>query len=103
MAMEKRMRTNPKGWEKETSVFWISGLSNESFDQSCSAITSLLNIGNDKEDPKELLRNYFGSKKAGECLVILDNADDGKILYGKSGTRGLYKYLSLRLNAYVSQ
>ncbi|KAF7539794.1 hypothetical protein G7054_g1901 [Neopestalotiopsis clavispora] len=78
----------------ETSVFWISALSNESFDQSCSAIANLLNIGNGKEDPKELLRSHFRSKKAGECLIILDNADDGKILYGKSGTRGLYKYLS---------
>ncbi|ETS80274.1 hypothetical protein PFICI_07803 [Pestalotiopsis fici W106-1] len=79
-------------WDR--SIFWISALSNESFDQSCSAIINMLRIQNGKEDPKDLLRSYFGSNETEKCLVIVDNADDGEILYGKNDSGGLYEYLS---------
>lgn len=79
----------------EYSIFWISALSKESFDQSCMAITTMLHIQHDEEDHKVSLHRYLKSMKAGKCLMIVDNADSMEILYGSSKKHGgLYEYLS---------
>lgn len=79
----------------EHSIFWVSALSTESFDRSCAAIADELGIQDAKWDSKELLHQYLQTDTAGKCIIIIDNADDGKILYGTAdNTGGLYKYVA---------
>lgn len=79
----------------EYSIFWVSALSTESFDRSCAAIADKVGIQDAKRDSKELLHQYLQTDTAGKCIIIIDNADDGNILYGTvDNTGGLYKYVA---------
>ena len=81
---------------KEHSIFWVPVVSGEMFEQAYKEIASLCSIALDptKEDPKESVRRYLNSKSAGKWLLIVDNADDEEVLFGKpDGSRGVTDYL----------
>ncbi|KAI0439883.1 hypothetical protein F4803DRAFT_529566 [Xylaria telfairii] len=86
-------------WVKEAkpdySVFWVSALSDGSFEQAYTEMARQLDIqirGN--EDLNECVRRYFESERAGKWLMIVDNADDNEIVFGPSDKPGgIDKYL----------
>ncbi|KXJ85210.1 hypothetical protein Micbo1qcDRAFT_104217, partial [Microdochium bolleyi] len=72
----------------ECSVFWISALSEETFEQSCSAILRKLDLppadmGGEKCDVKQQLKDYLSRIwLADKWLLVLDNADDVGLVEG---------------------
>lgn len=61
------------------SVFWCDASSVDSLNQSYGDITQKLKIASDLDQPDNVraaLHRYLGSRKAGEWLLIYDNADD---------------------------
>ena len=67
------------------SIFWVSALSAESFEQACIEIARNLRISQaigDREDVKELVRRHLSTDRAGQWLMIVDNADDMDVMYG---------------------
>jgi len=85
-----------KKTQLEYSVFWMPALSMESFEQACAQIARILGISQaaeDKEDVKELVRRYLSSERAGQWLLIVDNADDMEIVTGSKQVRGIADYL----------
>ncbi len=85
-------------WTKEKkpeySIFWVSALNNESFDQSYSEIARILSIRNGAkdEDLKESVRRHLSSTNAGPWLLIVDNADDRDALFGPPDGLGINDY-----------
>ena len=80
----------------DLSVFWVSALSAEVFEQAYAEIAKLLNISGAvglEEDMKVLVREYLNSNKAGRWLMIVDNADDIDLLEGTQRAEGISKYL----------
>ncbi|KAJ3337695.1 hypothetical protein HDU93_000702, partial [Gonapodya sp. JEL0774] len=74
-----------KDTERDCSVFWISALSWESFELAYNNIAEILGIGRDAGKQKDILKtvhDYLSQRKAGRCLLIVDNADDDRILRG---------------------
>ncbi|KAK5652534.1 hypothetical protein OQA88_10440 [Cercophora sp. LCS_1] len=64
------------------SVFWVSALSDASFEQSYAAIAKELRIvKGDGEDIKEVVRQNLSSLE-GPWLLIVDNADDTDLVLG---------------------
>ncbi|KAL8942228.1 MAG: hypothetical protein Q9211_001495, partial [Gyalolechia sp. 1 TL-2023] len=70
----------------EYSIFWAPAISAESFEQAYRDIAARCSIALDpkQEDPKESVRRYLNSDSAGKWLLIVDNADDEEIMFGKS-------------------
>ncbi|RTE75155.1 hypothetical protein BHE90_010395 [Fusarium euwallaceae] len=66
------------------SVFWISALSLNSFEQSYIEIATTLGLlDQDKsQDTKAVVRRFLGSKDAGPWVLIVDNADDQDMVLG---------------------
>ena len=80
----------------EYSIFWVSALSTESFEQAYRdiAIRCSITLNPREEDPKESVQRYLNSDLAGKWLLVVDNADDQEILFGKAdGHRGMKDYL----------
>jgi len=80
----------------EYSIFWVPALSLESFEQACGEIAWALRIPlavGDKEDVKELVRQYPSAKRAGKWLLIVDNADDIEMVFGEGRSKGVADYL----------
>ncbi|OCK87193.1 kinesin light chain [Cenococcum geophilum 1.58] len=80
----------------EYSIFWVPALSLESFEQACGEIARTLRIplaAGDKEDVKELVRQYLSAKRAGKWLLVVDNADDMEIVFGAGRSKGVADYL----------
>ncbi|KXJ94832.1 acyl transferase/acyl hydrolase/lysophospholipase, partial [Microdochium bolleyi] len=79
-----------KECRKEHSVFWLPALSDGSFEQACADIVSTIDIPTaaDDKDARTTLRQYLSSDAAGKWLVIVDNADDMKLLFGPPGAPG---------------
>ncbi|CAI4213869.1 unnamed protein product [Parascedosporium putredinis] len=72
-------------WVKENrpnhSIFWVSALSYATFEQAYAEIFKKVGLQQfDKEDPKETLCDYLSSEKAGQWLLVIDNADDEDLL-----------------------
>ncbi|KAJ5539309.1 hypothetical protein N7513_007641 [Penicillium frequentans] len=67
----------------DCSIFWAPALSLESFEQACSQIARELQIHQvpDGESAMELVQRQLSSDKAGKWLFIVDNADDGDLLF----------------------
>lgn len=67
----------------DCSIFWAPALSLESFEQACAQIAKELQIhqNSDGESAMELVRRQLSSDKAGKWLFIVDNADDGDLLF----------------------
>ncbi|CAN9209820.1 unnamed protein product [Alternaria alternata] len=62
----------------------------ESFEQACAEIVQALHIPQsaDKEDAKELVKQYLSSSRARRWLLVVDNVDDPNILFGGSEQSG---------------
>ncbi|KAH7018941.1 hypothetical protein EDB80DRAFT_631665, partial [Ilyonectria destructans] len=75
--------------QENYSVIWIPALSMASFEQACTTITNKFGIECAGDgDPKEAVREFLSSDKAGKWLLIIDNADDMSILYGSAQQPG---------------
>jgi hypothetical protein len=83
-----------KATRSDFSIFWVSAVSAESFEQACAEIARQLRIApaaGDQEDVKELVRRHLSAETAGRWLLIVDNADDTDLLFGTrtgSGSEG---------------
>jgi tetratricopeptide (TPR) repeat protein len=80
----------------DVSVFWIHSLSLETFEQACSEIARVLGIpgaDDDKKDVKELVQRHLSAERAGKWMLVVDNADDIKVLEGFDGQKGILEYL----------
>ncbi len=84
-----------KKYQPEFSIFWVSALSNATFEQNFSAMAKILPIqsGGEDDDPKESIRQYLSSEAAGPWLLVVDNADDRDVLFGSADTGGISGYL----------
>ncbi|CAK7230088.1 hypothetical protein SCUCBS95973_007455 [Sporothrix curviconia] len=87
-------------WAKENlpmhSVFWVAASSHASFEQACSEIvkTAGLSKSTENEDSRETVRRHLSSSNAGKWLLVVDNADDERILFGApENPGGINKYL----------
>jgi hypothetical protein len=88
----------------EYSIFWLPALSLESFEQACAEIARTLRIppaAGDKEDVKELVRQYLSMKRAGKWLLIVDNADDIEMVFGAGRSKGVVDYLPEREDSLI--
>lgn len=84
-------KTNP-----EFSIFWMPVLSIESFEKACTDIARLLEIPQtavEQEDPKESVRKYLSMAQRRQWLLIVDNADDPDIVFGRERMKGIVDYL----------
>ncbi|RAR09054.1 kinesin light chain 2 [Stemphylium lycopersici] len=81
--------------QPEWSIFWVPAMSIESFEQACAEIVQMLHIPQsaDKEDAKELVKQYLSSAQARRWLLVVDNADDPNILFGSKKSGGIVDYL----------
>jgi signal recognition particle GTPase len=73
-----------KNQKLEYSIFWVPAVSLETFEQACTEIARILYIpqADDKQDVKELVKQYLSSQSAGKWLLIVDNADDIGVMLG---------------------
>ncbi|KAK7220422.1 hypothetical protein V2G26_008425 [Clonostachys chloroleuca] len=75
--------------QRNYSVLWISAFSMASFEQACTAIIRDFAIPSAAdEDPKQIVRDFLSSDRAGKWFLIIDNADDMAILYGPEDQPG---------------
>ncbi|KAI8656304.1 NB-ARC domain-containing protein [Fusarium sp. Ph1] len=82
------VKSNSQEYEN-CSVIWIPALSMASFEQACTTIVNKFGIKcAGDEDPKEIIREFLSSDKAGKWLLIIDNADDMSVLYGSTQQPG---------------
>lgn len=80
----------------EYSVFWVSAVSLESFEQTCREVVRLLQIpqpADDKTDVKELVRRHLSDPVAGKWLLVVDNADDMQVLYNDGSPNRVVDFL----------
>ncbi|KAK5354371.1 hypothetical protein LTS03_011888, partial [Exophiala xenobiotica] len=87
-------------WTKENrpdhSVFWVPAINGAIFEQAYTEISKKLSIPKNSEDEelKESVRRFLESKESGKWLLVVDNADDMRILFGSPEDRGdIYQYL----------
>ncbi|KAK5637127.1 hypothetical protein RRF57_012839 [Xylaria bambusicola] len=91
-------------WAKENqpdhSVFWVPVISDESFEQAYTELGRRLDVQINKndDDPKESVRRHLESEGTGKWLLVVDNADDIKIL-DRHG--GVGKYLPQNENGLI--
>jgi tetratricopeptide (TPR) repeat protein len=93
-----------KETQPQYSVFWLSAVSMASFEQTCLGIATKLGIlqsENQKEEPKELVKQHLSSNRAGRWLLIVDNADDLNIFFGDGQSEGISKYLPQSENGLI--
>ncbi|MDI1484963.1 MAG: hypothetical protein OHK93_000097 [Ramalina farinacea] len=80
----------------DRSILWVPAVSRETFEQAYKEIASHYSIVLDpkKEDTKESVRRHLNSKSAGKWLLVVDNADDEVVLFGKPNeSKGMTEYL----------
>ncbi|KAF2704134.1 hypothetical protein K504DRAFT_518662 [Pleomassaria siparia CBS 279.74] len=80
----------------EFSIIWLPALSMKSFEQACTEVAKALHIPRTaakEENAKELVRQWFSAERAGQWLLVLDNADDKDILFGTGDAKGIFDYL----------
>ncbi|KAL2168122.1 hypothetical protein VTG60DRAFT_386 [Thermothelomyces hinnuleus] len=85
-----------KKHQPEFSIFWVPALSNATFEQAFTAMAKKLPIQSDSKDDdlKHSVRRYLSSEAAGPWLLVVDNADDGDVLFGSADMpRGISEYL----------
>jgi tetratricopeptide (TPR) repeat protein len=80
----------------DVSVFWIHAQSSETLEQAWRDIANVLKIPGSEDstkDVRELVKRELSAEKAGRWMLIVDNADDLKILKGPDGKNGILSYL----------
>ncbi|CAI6044566.1 unnamed protein product, partial [Clonostachys chloroleuca] len=79
----------------EVSIFWISALSNASFEHAYMEIAKELPIplNNHTEDLKQTVRRYLSVNQARPWLLIVDNVDDKDMFFPSSSSNGFYHFL----------
>ncbi|KAL5116347.1 hypothetical protein ACEQ8H_005695 [Pleosporales sp. CAS-2024a] len=85
--------------QPEWSIFWLPAVSMESFEQACAHIVALLGLpqaGDGKDDAGISMKRYLSSDQAGPWLMIVDNADDRDMVFGKERSKGIVDYLPER-------
>ncbi|RMZ85744.1 hypothetical protein DV737_g411, partial [Chaetothyriales sp. CBS 132003] len=83
------------------SVFWVPAVDLASFENAYRDIGRKLQvpgIEDDKADMKSLVKNTMSQESCGSWLLIIDNADDVKLL---SGAAGLCNYLPFSLKGSI--
>jgi hypothetical protein len=74
----------------------VSAVSIESFEQACTEIvrdSRLPRTADDKEDVKEVVKQYLSDPIAGKWLLVVDNADDMQVLFGTGSSKGWVDFL----------
>ncbi|KAH8730737.1 TPR repeat protein, partial [Phaeosphaeriaceae sp. PMI808] len=76
----------------EYSIFWVSALSKETFEQDCVNIAQALGIlksTDEEKDAKKLVKQHLSSSRAGPWLLVVDNADDIDLVIGSVQSGGI--------------
>jgi hypothetical protein len=85
-----------KELQPEWSIFWVTAVSMESFEQACEEIAYALQIprasDDDVDDAKELVRTWLNLGRAGRWLLVVDNADDQDVLFGTEQSDGIVNH-----------
>ncbi|KAK4651792.1 P-loop containing nucleoside triphosphate hydrolase protein [Podospora pseudocomata] len=71
--------------QPECSVFWVPAVDATAFENAYRAIGQQLKvpgIDEEKADVKALIKSALGRENIGNWLLIIDNADDEKLLFG---------------------
>lgn len=73
------------------SIFWIPILNSSSLEQAYTEIAKKIGLkkSNEDEDVKELVQEYLSSDKAGNWLMVVDNADDHDLFFGDGDNIGI--------------
>ena len=69
----------------DCSVFWVSAISVSSFENAYREIgqaLGIVEISEDKEDIKRLVKTALSREDAGMWLMVIDNADDMDLFFG---------------------
>ncbi|KAK1991922.1 hypothetical protein LX36DRAFT_324277 [Colletotrichum falcatum] len=83
-------RENRPTW----SVFWVAAYSMNAFEKACSVIVNSVGILVAKDEgPREAVRRFLNSRDAGNWLLIVDNADDGRTVFRSGDSPGIHNYL----------
>ena len=76
-----------RGKHPDCSVFWVSAVNAPSFEATFLEIGrqfQVPGINEDKADVKSLVKAYLSQETSGRWLLIVDNADDLKMLYKRA-------------------
>ncbi|PSN58794.1 hypothetical protein BS50DRAFT_605499 [Corynespora cassiicola Philippines] len=80
----------------ELCIFWLPALSMASFEQACVEIAQALHIplaAGEEGTAKELVKQHLSAGRAGRWLLVVDNADDADVVFGKGQSKGIVDYL----------
>ncbi|PSN58876.1 hypothetical protein BS50DRAFT_641408 [Corynespora cassiicola Philippines] len=80
----------------ETCIFWLPALNTASFEQACIEIAQTLHIplaAGEGSSAKELVKQHLSAGRAGRWLLVVDNADDADVMFGKGQSKGIIDYL----------
>src|SRR5215472_6794436 len=87
IALEAVYRIHGKG--PDCSIFWVPAVDSTSFEQAYREIGRKLKVDGieeDQADVKLLVKAALSKEEAGRWLLVVDNADDIELLYGKKTT-----------------
>ncbi|KAI1092369.1 hypothetical protein F5B19DRAFT_492417 [Rostrohypoxylon terebratum] len=79
----------------DCSIFWVPVISMASFENAYREIGKALNvpgIEDDKGDVKKLVKAAL-ENNGGDWLLVIDNADDAELLFGRGGGPSIRNYL----------
>ncbi|PSN58936.1 hypothetical protein BS50DRAFT_641372 [Corynespora cassiicola Philippines] len=80
----------------EICIFWLPALNMASFEQACIEIAQTLHIplaAGEGSSAKELVKQHLSAGRAGRWLLVVDNADDADVMFGKGQSKGIIDYL----------
>ena len=87
IALEAVFRIHEK--DQDCSIFWVPAVDSTGFERAYRDIGRKLQvdgIDEDKADVKSLVKAALSQERAGRWLLVVDNADDIELLFGKAET-----------------
>jgi hypothetical protein len=69
--------------QRDVSIFWVPAVSAETFEHTMGEIAKELGIrtvADKSEDVKEVVKAYLSGPQASKWLLIIDNADDMRVV-----------------------
>ncbi|KAF1817700.1 uncharacterized protein K489DRAFT_309231, partial [Dissoconium aciculare CBS 342.82] len=72
-----------KEQQRDVSIFWVPAVSAETFERAMGEIAKALGIrtaADKSEEVKEVVKAYLSGAQAGKWLLIVDNADDMRVV-----------------------